>query len=55
MQKYEPPHSEVMFVMTVTSQSATAQPFHSGFTAMMDTGPQLSDTPLYLLSSSLLI
>jgi len=53
--KYEPPYSELMFVLPSDLLLSAQQPVRASFLAMADTGPPSSNTPLYLLSSSLLI
>jgi hypothetical protein len=53
--KYEPPHSEVMLVLSSSNHLAESISQHSFLPAGTDTGPPPTDTPLYLLSSSLLI
>ncbi|MCX6143829.1 MAG: hypothetical protein NTZ35_11470 [Ignavibacteriales bacterium] len=53
--KYEPPHSEVVFVLSPSSPWAPQQSHHVSILAVADVGPPPPDTPLYLLSSSLLI
>lgn len=53
--KYEPPHSEVMLVLSTSNHLAESISQYSLSPAGTDAGPPPTDTPLYLLSSSLLI
>ena len=52
---YEQLHSEVLFILSSTYSWAAQQPRQVGTLAVADAGPPPPDTPLYLLSSSLLI
>jgi hypothetical protein len=54
-QKYEPPHSEVIFQLAVRCQYASELPGDSGLMTVPDIGPPGPNIPRYLLSSSFLI
>ena len=53
--KYEPPQPEVAFVLSSSSPWIAQQTHHISILAVENVGPPSPDTPLYLLSSSLLI
>jgi hypothetical protein len=53
--KYEAPHSEIVFALSSSSPWAAQQQHHINILAVTEIGPPRPDTPLYLLSSSLLI
>jgi hypothetical protein len=53
--KYEPPHAEVTFVLTSSISWAPEQLQLIRVMSIADTGPPPPNTPLYLLTSSLLI